>query len=163
MAVSRIRYQTTAFTKPEKMKKIITLFTLAIMFIAVVSVNAQDKPYKDGSVWSVGMIKTNANMSKEYLKQLKSTWIAVHDEAVKQGLILSYKVLSGVSANPEDFDVLLLVEYKNMASMEGQDAKWDDIYKKVVGNDDAQKKLNEARLVMRTVYGGKLFRELLYK
>jgi len=145
------------------MKKIITLFTLAIMFIAVVSVNAQDKPYKDGSVWSVGMIKTNANMSKEYLKQLKSTWIAVHDEAVKQGLILSYKVLSGVSANPEDFDVLLLVEYKNMASMEGQDAKWDDIYKKVVGNDDAQKKLNEARLVMRTVYGGKLFRELLYK
>jgi len=133
------------------------------MFIAVVSVNAQDKPYKDGSVWSVGMIKTNANMSKEYLKQLKSTWIAVHDEAVKQGLILSYKVLSGVSANPEDFDVLLLVEYKNMASMEGQDAKWDDIYKKVVGNDDAQKKLNEARLVMRTVYGGKLFRELLYK
>jgi len=133
------------------------------MFIAVVSVNAQDKPYKDGSVWSVGMIKTNANMSKEYLKQLKSTWIAVHDEAVKQGLILSYKVLSGASANPEDFDVLLLVEYKNMASMEGQDAKWDDIYKKVVGNDDAQKKLNEARLVMRTVYGGKLFRELLYK
>jgi len=145
------------------MKKIITLFTVAIMFIAVVSVNAQDKPYKDGSVWSVGMIKTNANMSKEYLKQLKSTWIAVHDEAVKQGLILSYKVLSGASANPEDFDVLLLVEYKNMASMEGQDAKWDDIYKKVVGNDDAQKKLNEARLVMRTVYGGKLFRELLYK
>jgi hypothetical protein len=136
---------------------------VAIMFIAVVSVNAQDKPYKDGSVWSVGMIKTNANMSKEYLKQLKSTWIAVHDEAVKQGLILSYKVLSGASANPEDFDVLLLVEYKNMASMEGQDAKWDDIYKKVVGNDDAQKKLNEARLVMRTVYGGKLFRELLYK
>ncbi len=136
---------------------------MAIMFIAVVSVNAQDKPYKDGSVWSVGMIKTNANMSKEYLKQLKSTWIAVHDEAVKQGLILSYKVLSGASANPEDFDVLLLVEYKNMASMEGQDAKWDDIYKKVVGNDDAQKKLNEARLVMRTVYGGKLFRELLYK
>jgi len=136
---------------------------MAIMFIAIVSANAQEKPYKDGSVWSVGMIKTNANMSKEYLKQLKSTWIGVHDEAVKQGLILSYKVLSGVSANPDDFDVMLLVEYKNMASMEGQDAKWDEIYKKVVGNDDAQKKLNESRLVMRSVYGGKLFREIIYK
>jgi hypothetical protein len=145
------------------MKKIITLFTVVMVFIAVVSANAQEKPYKDGSVWSVGMIKTNANMSKEYLKQLKSTWIAVHDEAVKQGLILSYKVLSGVSANPDDFDVMLLVEYKNMASMEGQDAKWDEIYKKVVGNDDAQKKLSESRLVMRSVYGGKLFRELIYK
>lgn len=145
------------------MKKIITLFTVAIVFFAVVSASAQDKPYKDGSVWSVGMIKTNANMSKEYLKQLKSTWIAVHDEAVKEGLILSYKVLSGVSANPDDFDVMLLVEYKNMASMEGQDSKWDEIYKKVVGSDDAQKKLNESRLVMRSVYGGKLFREIIYK
>lgn len=145
------------------MKRVTIILTVAIMFMASATSNAQDKPYRDGSVWSVGMIKTNANMNKEYLKQLKTTWIAVHDEAVKQGLILSYKVLSGTSANPDDFDVMLLVEYKNMASMEGQEAKWDEIYKKVVGNDDAQKKLNEARLVMRSVYGGKLFREIVYK
>ena len=102
-------------------------------------------------------------MSKEYLTQLKSTWIAVHDEAVKQGLILSYKVLSGSAANPEDWDILLLVEYKNMASLDGQEAKWDEIQKKVVGNEDMQKKLNENRLSMRTVFGGKLLHEIVYK
>lgn len=47
-------------------------------------------------------------------------------------------------------------------SLYGQDAKWDDIYKKVVGTDDAQKKLNETRLGMRTVYEGKLLREIIY-
>jgi len=32
-----------------------------------------------------------------------------------------------------------------------------------VGNEDAQKKLNDTRLTMRTVYGGKLLREIVYK
>jgi hypothetical protein len=145
------------------MKRITIILVIAVIFMAVATSYAQDKVYKEGSVWSLGMIKTNANMNKEYLKQLKTTWIAVNDEAVKQGLILSYKVLSGVSANPEDFDILLLVEYKNLASMDGQEDKWDEIYKKVIGNDEAQKKLNEARLAMRSIYGGKWFREITYK
>ena len=145
------------------MQKFVTIILMVMAITFVTTSYGQDKPYKDGSVWSVGMIKTSAKMTKEYLKQMKTTWIAVHDEAIKQGLILSYKVLSGNAANPEDWDILLLVEYKSMASLEGQDAKWDDIYKKVVGNEDAQKKLNDTRLTMRTVYGGKLLREIVYK
>jgi len=145
------------------MQKIVYIMLMVITVALVSSTYAQDKPYKNGSVWSVGLIKTSSNMSREYLTQLKSTWIAVHDEAVKQGLILSYKVLSGSAANPEDWDILLLVEYKNMASLDGQEAKWDEIQKKVVGNEDMQKKLNENRLSMRTVFGGKLLHEIVYK
>lgn len=145
------------------MQKFVFILLMAIFVNVATTTYGQDKPYKDGSVWSVGLIKTNSNMSKEYLKQLKTTWIAVHDEAIKQGLILSYKVLSGAAANPDDWDIMLLVEYKNMASIEGQDAKWDEIQKKVVGNEDMMKKLNENRMTMRTVYGGKLLREIIYK
>jgi len=55
----------------------------------------------------VSFIKTNANMSEDYIKSLKTTWKAVHDEAIKQGLILSYKILVGTAANPEDWDIML--------------------------------------------------------
>ncbi len=124
---------------------------------------SQDRSYKDGSVWQIGFIKTSANMSEDYLNSLKNTWIAVHNEAVKQGLILSYKVMSGAAANPEDFDIMLLTEYKNMAAIEGTEDKWDAIEKKVLGTEDAMKKLNETRVSMRTIYGGKLMREVVYK
>jgi 5-bromo-4-chloroindolyl phosphate hydrolysis protein len=110
----------------------------------------------------VSFIKTNANMSEDYIKSLKTTWKAVHDEAIKQGLILSYKILVGTAANPEDWDIMLLAEYKNLASMDGTEDKWDAIEKKVVGNDDAQKKLNETRVNMRTIYGGKMLREVIF-
>ncbi len=56
-----------------------------------------------------------------------------------------------------------MTEYKNLASMEGQDDKWDAIFKKIVGNEDAQKKLSESRVSMRTIYGEKLMREVNYK
>ena len=47
--------------------------------------------------------------------------------------------------------------------MEGNDDKWDAISAKVVGNEEDQKKLREARVNMRTMYGTKLMREVVYK
>jgi hypothetical protein len=124
---------------------------------------AQDRLYKEGSVWSVSLIKTNTGMGEDYLNSLKTTWKAVHDEAIKQGLVLSYKILEGEAANPQDFNILLLVEYKNLASMEGNDDKWDALYKKTIGDESTMKNLRESRVSMRTIYGGKLMREIVYK
>jgi hypothetical protein len=145
------------------MKKFMNIMLMVIALAIGTTAFGQDKAYKDGTVWTVGFIKTEANMGDEYLKSLKATWVAVHDEAVKQGLILSYKVLAGSSSNPDDWDIMLMTEYKNLASMEGQDEKWDAIFKKIVGNDDAAAKLNQTRATMRTLYGDKLLREISFK
>jgi hypothetical protein len=126
-------------------------------------VHAQEKSYKDGSVWQVGFIKVSANMNVEYLNNLKNNWKATHDEAVKQGLILSYKILQGTAANPEDWDIMLMTEFKSLAAMEGSEDKWEAISKKVIGGEEAMKKLNESRVSMRTIYGGKLLKEVVYK
>jgi hypothetical protein len=145
------------------MKKIITLLLIAFTITVSSTLNAQDKSYTNGSVWQVGFIKVSANMTVEYLNNLKSNWKATHDEAVKQGLIVSYMILQGTASNPEDWDVMLMTEYKSLAAMEGQEDKWEAISKKVIGGEDAMKKLNESRVSMRTIYGGKLLREVVYK
>jgi len=49
-----------------------------------------------------------------------------------------------------------------MAAMDGNEDKWDALEKKVVGNEDCPEKLNETRVNMRTIYGGKLLREIIY-
>lgn len=145
------------------MKTTVTFILLAFALSFGNSLSAQEKTYKDGSVWQVGFIKVGANMGVEYLNNLKDNWNATHTEAVKQGLILSFKILHGTAANPDDWDVMLMTEYKSMAAMEGIEDKWAAISKKVVGGEDAMKKLNESRVSMRTIYGGKLLREVVYK
>lgn len=136
---------------------------LLMVLILGTTTFAQNRLYKEGSVWSVSFVKSNSGMGEDYLNNLKTTWKAVNDEALKQGLILSYKILSGSSANPQDFDIMLLVESKNLASLEGNDEKWDAIYKKTIGDEATMKQLRESRVSMRTIYGGKLMREIVYK
>jgi hypothetical protein len=142
-----------------------TMKIMLVLMVLVIGTRtfAQDRLYKEGSVWTVSFIKTNPGMGVDYINSLKTTWKAVHDEALKQGLILSYKILDGEAANPEDWNILLLVEYKNLASMEGTDDKWDAINKKVVGDQAATKQLRDSRVSMRTIYGGKMLREIVYK
>jgi hypothetical protein len=145
------------------MKKIINLIIIAVLLTCSTTLFAQERSYTTGSAWSVGFIKVNANMGVDYLNSLKGTWKAMHDEAVKQGLIVSYKILEGMSSNPEDWNIMLMVEYKNLAAMDGIESKWDAINKKVIGGEDAAKKLNESRVSMRTIYGNKVLREVVYK
>jgi hypothetical protein len=145
------------------MKVVITMILVAFACTFSSTLLAQEKSYKDGSVWQVGFIKVGANMTVEYLNNLKTNWKATHDEAVKQGLIVSYKILQGTAANPEDWDIMLMTEFKSLAAMEGSDDKWQAISKSVIGGEDAMKKLNESRVSMRTIYGGKLLKEVIYK
>lgn len=145
------------------MKK--SFLTLLIFFLSFSAFQgySQDKVYKDGTVWEVTFIKTNYGMGDSYLTDLKSSWRELNEEAKKQGLIVSYKILSGVAANPEDWDMMLLVEYKNLAAMEGSEDKWNAIYKAKIGDADAEKKMRESRSTQRTIFGSKLMREVLYQ
>ena len=145
------------------MKTTMKIMLLVIAMTMGMRSIAQDRTYKEGSVWNIQFVRTNAGQGVDYLNSLKTTWKAVQDEALKQGLILSYKILDGEAANSQDFDILLMTEFKNLASMEGMEDKWDAISKKVVGDMAAMKTLRDSRVSMRTINGGKLMREIVYK
>ena len=146
------------------MKTKITLSIIAIIISFNCAVSfAQTKTFKDGTVWDISLVKAHANMSVDYLNSLKTTWKATQDEAIKQGLVVSYKILSGKSSSPEDWDIMLMVEYKNLAAMEGNDEKWEAIRKSIIGSDDALKTLNAARMNIRDIHGSKTMREVIYK
>src|SRR6185436_16921661 len=132
-------------------------------FINSFTASAQMKVYKDGSPWEITFIKVKANMGDEYLKSLKGNWKTMHDEAIKQGLIVSYKILQGQASSPDDWDIMLMVEYKNLAAMEGQDDKWEALMNSVLGGEQAMKTLNQSRVDMREIYGSKVVREVVYK
>ena len=144
------------------MKVRLIVMALALILSFGAKSFAQERSYKDGSVWAMSFIRVFPGQDETYLNSLKSSWIAVHDEAVKQGLILSYKILEGNASTPEDWNLILMVEYKNLASMEGNDEKWEAIQNKISSVDD-RKKLMDSRVSVRSMYGNRLMREIVYK
>jgi hypothetical protein len=149
----------------DTMKHLSVLFLAGLLLIICIPVTstAQQAPYIEGSVWDITLVSLKPGMGDEYLRSLASTWKTVNEEAKKQGLILSYKILSGAAANKDDWDLMLMIEYKNMASFDGVDEKFRAIETKVVGTEEQQKNLMVKRIEIREIFGDKLMRELILK
>jgi hypothetical protein len=122
-----------------------------------------DAPYTEGSVWTITMVKAKAGMTDEYLKGLAKTFKGAMDEAKKEDLIMDYKILLGNAATPQDFDILLMVESKNMAALDGLREKTDPIARKVEGTPDQQRATQTKRLEIREIMGSKNMREISLK
>jgi len=111
----------------------------------------------------VTLVKTSYGHGDAYLTGLQSSYKQLMEQAKKDGVILSYKVLAGTNANKADFDMMLLVEVKNMAALDTIDDKLDALEEKVEGNTAAQDSLRDKRVAMREILGSKLMREVLFK
>lgn len=120
-------------------------------------------PYTEGSVWALSMIKTKTGLNDEYLKQITGTVKPVYDEAKKEKIILSYKILNGEASDPHDFNILILVEYPNWAAFDTLRDKMDPLLTKVMGSEEQRKDMAVKRLDVREILGTKTMREIMLK
>ena len=130
---------------------------------AASTTSATGAPYTEHSVWDITLVKTKAGLSDDYLRGLAQTLKGTMEEEKKQGVIMDYKVLLGEASNREDFNILIMVEYKNMAAFDGLREKTEPIMAKVVGGQDAQRQLAVKRLDVREILGTKTMREIMLK
>src|SRR6266487_2330404 len=146
-----------------KSRHLILMIALAFFASITLSRAQSDAPYTEGTVWNITMVKTKYGMTDEYLKGLAKTFKGTLDEAKKQNLVLDYKILLGDPATPNDFDILLMVESKNMAAFDNAREKFDPIARKIVGTTDQQQAIQVKRLDVREIMGTKLMREITLK
>ena len=147
------------------MKKYLILTASAVLSAAWAGLcSAQsDAPYTEGPVWNITMVKAKYGMGDEYLKGLAKTFKGTLDEAKKENLILDYRILLGDAATPGDFDILLMVESKNMAAFDNAREKFDPIARKIEGSPDQQRQTAIKRVEIREILGSKLMREITLK
>ena len=143
--------------------KFVALCTMLALAIAAPSALAQDKPYKEGSIWSVTFVKVKPGMFDTYIRDLSSNRKPLMEQAKKEGLILQEKMLAGNSAGREDFDLILMVEYKNWAAFDGLTDKFRTLAQKMVGSEDKQQQMMIKRTDVREIVGTKNMHEISYK
>src|SRR6266849_8369589 len=95
-----------------------------VLVIAAISVFAQiNRPYHNGSVWNIGFIRIKPGMDTAYLNYVAGQWKAEQEAQKKDGNILSYKVLSVEAHTPGEWNLMLMTQYKNLATMEANQDK----------------------------------------
>lgn len=145
--------------------KVRNMFVGSLMLLVLVggiSVFAQMKrPFHNGSVWSVAFIRMKPGMETAYLNYLAGPWKANQEAMKKEGVILSYKVLATEGHSPVDFNLMLMTEYKNLATMEANEDKADQLAQTIVGDDEKQRQGYRDRLEIREVMADRLAREIV--
>ena len=135
---------------------IVLILTLSVVVVAQVS-----RPYRNGSVWGISFIKMKPGMDTAYFNYIATDWKKNQEASKKEGLILSYKVLTTEAHGAADFNIMLMTEYKNMATMEANETKADNLSQTVSGNDEKQMQGYRDRLQIREVLENRLAREVV--
>lgn len=136
---------------------------LMVMVLSLsLSVSAQvNRPYQNGSVWNVAFIRMKPGMNTAYLNYIATDWKRNQEAMKKAGIILSYKVLTTEAHGPTDFNIMLMTEFKDLATMEANQEKADNLAQQVVGNDAKQMQGYKERLEIREVLSDRLSREIV--
>ncbi len=147
-----------------------TIALIVGLMLTSIGVFSQDEPKtKDGTVFTVGMVRTGANTDDQYLNELAGYWMPMMEAAKAQGLIISYRVLHGTVSTEDDYNVLFLVEYPNLAALDpnpATEAKWKAIRDGLTAKLGGSEKLKAMRTgleAMRTYQGEKVMRDVLVK
>jgi hypothetical protein len=136
---------------------------LLLSFLAVSLASAADRPYSEGTVSEVSSIRTEPGMFDSYVAWLAGPWKQRMEALKAAGVIVDYSVYSTAPRSPKDPDLYLITVYKNMAALDGLDAKSDPIVEKMEGDMAAQNKAAIERGKMRTVIGSELIRQAVFK
>jgi len=139
----------------------ICLLTVLVLTFSVFVYGQVNRPYRNGSVWNVAFIRMKPGMDTAYLNYIATEWKRNQEAMKKDGLIVSYKVLTTEAHGAADFNIMLMTEYKDLATMEANENKADNLAQQVIGNDQKQIQGYKDRLEIREVMQDRLAREIV--
>ena len=84
---------------------IVLLLTVSVAVVAQVN-----RPFRNGSVWSIALIKMKPGMETAYLNYIAGDWKREQEALKKDGQILSYKVITTEAHGSNDWNIMLMSE-----------------------------------------------------
>ncbi len=139
-----------------------TLMAAAVV-LGFTAVSRAEDSYTEGPVVDMTFVKVKPGHFEEYIKFIDTEWKALNEALKKEGLITAYRVVGAPSYGHEDWDLMLVVEYKNMAALDGLDDKSKPIVEKLAGSNQKMEEGTASRGEIREIIGEKMGRELILK
>lgn len=142
------------------MKKF-SLLTLVCCFCLLGTESLAQEHYTNGPISRVILLKVKPGKMNDLMMDLRRNLKPIFEEEKRQGLITDYKIyLNTSTATPEDWDVGIIIQYKNYAALDDLAAKADPITLKHYGSKEARQAAADRRPERATVVSSRLVREV---
>ena len=151
------------------MKNTIATLCIAALALATGSAIADLKPWEDfapsESVWQVTTVKVDANMGNAYLEGLEKTWVSGNKTSKELGHIEDWKILRSDLPESGEFNLLLMIKYKNLEMAAPNEARYKAFLEKYSQDqvDDITDYSQKNYPAMRDITGMYYMREINLK
>ncbi|HXG93887.1 MAG TPA: hypothetical protein VNN73_16205 [Blastocatellia bacterium] len=145
-----------------RLKRILTgLLVAMVLALSAVVIAQVNRPYRNGTIWEISFIRMKPGMETAYLNYIATDWKRQQEALKKDGQIVSYRVMQTEAHGSGDWNLLLMTEYKDLATYEKNLDRADTLLQTVIGNDDKQRQGYRERAEIRDVQGTRQAREIV--
>ena len=139
----------------------VTVFA-ALLLPALTQAQTPTRPFHDGPVWDITFVKAKPDIGLKYMNFLATEWKTEQEALKKAGLTLDYKVIATEAHGTNDWDLMLMTEFKDLATMEANQDKREEVADKALQSDDKKMIAGyEERASWREIVGDRLAREII--
>jgi hypothetical protein len=124
---------------------------------------AQESSYRPGSIWTASRINVLPGQFDSYMDWLAADWKRMRDFGKREGVELSYHVLSVNNARKDEPNLILLIETKDYMTNAQQEAFNNKLNAFLASNDRKQGAASAGRGAMREQWGSVEYQELVLK
>ena len=97
--------------------------------------------YEEGPVWQIMTFRTPPGKTELQLKNIATVWEHQLKLAVKKKVLVDYKVLTKWSSSPDDWNIMVIEIFPNMASYDTFWKDWAAIDAETVDTPEFQERL----------------------
>jgi hypothetical protein len=113
--------------------------------------------YEEGPVWQMMTFRTAPGKTELHLKNIATAWEHQLKLAVKKGVLVDYKVLTKWSSNPDDWNIMVIEIFPNMASYDTFWEDWAAIDAETIDTPEFQERLQSLKTTADTQFLGTVF------
>lgn len=108
-------------------------------------------------------VHTEPGMFNAYINDLKGLWRVFLDQQIKDGNVVSYRLLVNSFARDKEPNLLLITEYANWAAFDLGNEYFEAITKKLQGSLDNARDATLERGELRRLGGNSVYQEITFK
>jgi hypothetical protein len=148
-----------------KLKLTAALAVLACASMFSVSANAQDntRHWENGNVIATTQVHTEPGMFNAYINDLRGLWRVFLDQQIKDGNVVSYRMLVNSFARDGEPDLILVTEHPNWAAFDLSAEYFEALTKKLQGSLDKARQASIDREELRRLGGESVYQEIKFK
>ena len=152
-----------------KIQKIIVAFTVIFGLLTFgQSAHSQTarvalETYDEGPVWQIMKFRTAPGKTELSLKNIATVWEHQLKLAVEKGILNDYKVLTKWSSHPDDWNIMVIEIFPNMASYDTFWEDWAEIDAETVDTPDFRERFDRLEETGTQFLGTEFAREVHLK